>query len=82
VTVTLALRPAHASDAEPICLIYDQGIEDRVATLETELRTPAERREGMAARGPRHPVQPSGDLSRAGHARQRWVDTLIMEKLL
>jgi phosphinothricin acetyltransferase len=56
VTVTLALRPAHASDAEPICLIYNQGIEDRVATLETELRTPAERREWMAARVPRHPV--------------------------
>ena len=55
-TVTLALRPARASDAEPICLIYNQGIEDRVATLETELRTPAERREWMAARGPRHPV--------------------------
>jgi len=56
VAVTLALRPAHASDAESICLIYNQGIEDRVATLETELRTPAERREWMAARGPRHPV--------------------------
>ena len=55
-TATLALRPARASDAEPICLIYNQGIEDRVATLETELRTPAELREWMAARGPRHPV--------------------------
>ncbi len=55
-TVPLALRPAGASDADPICLIYNQGIEDRVATLETELRTPAERREWMAARGPRHPV--------------------------
>ena len=53
---TLTLRPARASDAEPICLIYNQGIEDRVATLETELRTPAERREWMAARGARHPV--------------------------
>jgi L-amino acid N-acyltransferase YncA len=56
VTPPLTLRPARASDAEPICLIYNQGIEDRVATLETELRTPAERREWMAARGPRHPV--------------------------
>ena len=50
------LRPARAGDAEAICLIYKQGIEDRVATLETELRTPEERREWMAARGPRHPV--------------------------
>ena len=54
--MTLALRPARAGDAEAICLIYNQGIEDRVATLETELRSPEERREWMAARGPRHPV--------------------------
>ncbi|HUO64029.1 MAG TPA: arsinothricin resistance N-acetyltransferase ArsN1 family A [Terriglobales bacterium] len=55
-TSALTLRPARAGDAEVICLIYNQGIEDRVATLETELRTPAERREWMAARGLRHPV--------------------------
>ncbi len=52
----IALRPATPADAEAICRIYNQGIEDRVATLETELRTPAERRAWLAARGPRHPV--------------------------
>lgn len=52
----IAIRPATASDAEAICLIYNQGIEDRVATLETDLRTPDERRQWLAARGPRHPV--------------------------
>jgi len=56
VTDALTLRPARESDAEAICLMYNQGIEDRVATLETELRTPEERREWLAARGPRHPV--------------------------
>jgi L-amino acid N-acyltransferase YncA len=56
VTSALDLRPARAGDAESICRIYNQGIEDRVATLETELRTPEERREWMAARGPRLPV--------------------------
>jgi len=56
VTVDVTLRPARAGDAEGACLIYNQGIEDRVATLETELRTPEERREWLAARGPRHPV--------------------------
>jgi phosphinothricin acetyltransferase len=56
VTTALALRPARAGDAEAVCLIYNQGIEDRVATLETELRTPEERREWLAARDPRHPV--------------------------
>ena len=34
------LRLASAADAEQICLIYNQGIEDRVATLEVELRSP------------------------------------------
>jgi len=52
----IALRPATAADAEAICLVYNQGIEDRIATLETELRTPEERRQWLAARGPRHPV--------------------------
>jgi phosphinothricin acetyltransferase len=53
---SLDVRPAAVDDAPAICRIYNQGIEDRIATLETELRTPAERREWMAARGPRHPV--------------------------
>ena len=54
-------RPAHggatldtaprADDAAAICTIYNQGIEDRIATLETELRTPDERRQWLAARG-------------------------------
>jgi phosphinothricin acetyltransferase len=52
----MTIRDAASSDAEAICRIYNQGIEDRVATLETDVRTPGERREWMAARGPRHPV--------------------------
>jgi L-amino acid N-acyltransferase YncA len=50
------VRPAVEADAPAICEIYNQGIEDRLATLETELRTPEERRQWLAARGPRHPV--------------------------
>ena len=50
------VRPATADDAAVICEIYNQGIEDRLATLETELRTPQERRQWLQARGPRHPV--------------------------
>ena len=49
-------RLATANDADAICRIYHQGIEDRVATLETELRTPDERRAWLAARDARHPV--------------------------
>ena len=52
----IVLRPATAADAAAVCRIYNQGIEDRLATLETELRTPDERRQWLAARGPRHPV--------------------------
>lgn len=52
----IKIRPATAADAEAIATIYNQGIEDRVATLETDLRTPNERRQWLAARGPRHPV--------------------------
>jgi L-amino acid N-acyltransferase YncA len=50
------LRPATPADAEAICRIYNQGIEDRLATLETALRTSEERRQWLASRGPRHPV--------------------------
>ncbi len=52
----LVIRDATAADAAEICRIYNQGIQDRVATLETEERTPAERRAWLEARGPRHPV--------------------------
>jgi L-amino acid N-acyltransferase YncA len=35
-------RPARASDAAAIAAIHNQGIEDRVATFETELRQPSD----------------------------------------
>ena len=50
------VRDATAADAAAIAAIYNQGIEDRVATLETELRSAEERAAWIAARGPRHPV--------------------------
>jgi L-amino acid N-acyltransferase YncA len=51
-----SVRLATSSDADAICRIYNQGIEDRVATLETELRTPDERRTWIAGKSSRHPV--------------------------
>ena len=50
------VRDATANDAAAIARIYNEGIEDRVATLETQLRSAEERAEWMATRGPRHPV--------------------------
>jgi L-amino acid N-acyltransferase YncA len=52
----IAVRFASLDDAPAICAIYNQGIEDRLATLETELRDPYERRLWLRSRGPRHPV--------------------------
>jgi phosphinothricin acetyltransferase len=54
--MTYRIRLAGPDDADAICRIYNQGIEDRVATLETELRTPDERRAWIAARDARHPI--------------------------
>ena len=52
----LRVRPAQVADVAAICEIYNQGIEDRVATLETRLRTPEDQRHWLASRGSRHPV--------------------------
>jgi phosphinothricin acetyltransferase len=52
----MLIRDAGPDDAAAIARVYNQGIEDRVATLETQLRSPEERAAWLAARGPRHPV--------------------------
>jgi len=50
-----SVRAARADDADAICAIYNEGIEDQ-GTLETERRTIDERRSWLAARDARHPV--------------------------
>ena len=52
----IVVRDATVEDAVAICRIYNEGIEDRLATLETELRDPRERTHWLESRGPRHPV--------------------------
>jgi L-amino acid N-acyltransferase YncA len=52
----LRIRDAVLTDAAAIATIYNQGIVDRIATLETQERTPEERLQWLATRGPRHPV--------------------------
>jgi len=47
------LRPATIHDAPAIARIYNHGIEDRIATFETRLRTAADVRSWF---GPTHPV--------------------------
>lgn len=52
----MKVRQAEAGDAAAIAHIYNQGIEERLATLETSPRSPEERRAWLANREARHPV--------------------------
>jgi L-amino acid N-acyltransferase YncA len=59
----MEIREATCEDATALARIYNQGIEDRSATLETQLRTPEERAEWLTIRGSRHPVLVAVDSS-------------------
>ncbi|HEV8672895.1 MAG TPA: GNAT family N-acetyltransferase [Methylomirabilota bacterium] len=50
------VRVATPADAAAIARIYNQGIEERVATFETEPRTPAEVAAQLADKGDRYPT--------------------------
>jgi phosphinothricin acetyltransferase len=52
----VTIRPANPADVPEITRIYNEGIRDRLATLETEERTPEERLAWLQARDQRHPV--------------------------
>ncbi len=52
----IEIRDANLDDAPAIARIYNQGIEDRTSTLETQLRTPEERAEWLVSHDARHPV--------------------------
>jgi len=54
--LAITMRDAVSDDATAVAVIYNQGIADRLATLETEERTVEERRHWLLSRGPRHPV--------------------------
>ena len=53
---SIRIRAAREEDSPALCTIYNQGIEDRLATLETDLRTPRERAQWLAGRSERTPV--------------------------
>jgi len=55
-TASVAIRPARSDDAPAICDIYNEGIEDGDATLETRLRTSDEQQAWLESRSERHPV--------------------------
>jgi phosphinothricin acetyltransferase len=53
---SIVIRSATSADARAIADIYNQGIEDRIATLETEKRSAEERSAWLASRTARTPV--------------------------
>jgi phosphinothricin acetyltransferase len=55
-TMTSTVRPAALDDDAAIARIYTEGIEDRVATFETEPRSPAQIRLLLEARQATHPA--------------------------
>lgn len=55
-TASVSVRPALSADAQAICDIYNEGIEDGDATLETRLRSVEEQRAWLESRSERHPV--------------------------
>ncbi len=50
------VRHAVEADAPTIAFIYNQGIEERIATFETQPRTPAQVVAQLAARGDQYPT--------------------------
>jgi L-amino acid N-acyltransferase YncA len=54
--MSLVARPARLDDAAAIARIYREGIEDRVATFETEPRSAEQVRALLVARLPIHPT--------------------------
>jgi L-amino acid N-acyltransferase YncA len=60
--VKLVTRPATPHDAEAMTRIYNQGIEDRVATFETQLRTVEQVRAWFGGRFPIVVVEEGGEV--------------------
>ena len=54
--MTIATRPATPDDAEAIARIHNQGIDDRIATFETQHKTTADRRAWIAGHDARYPI--------------------------
>jgi L-amino acid N-acyltransferase YncA len=64
VALPLKARSAELRDAPAIAEIYNQGIEDRTATFETEPRTPDAVEEQLEARAARYPALVVADRDR------------------
>jgi phosphinothricin acetyltransferase len=71
ITTGIRVRAARPDDAAAIARIYNQGIQARIATFESEERTPEERRAWLLGHDAHHPVLVAVD---AGDAVVGWAD--------
>src|SRR5579883_1197659 len=55
-TEPLKIRPARVDDAKEIARIYNQGVQDRIATFENSYVSPEERYLWLVARPEKYPV--------------------------
>ena len=67
----IRIRPALPGDVADIARIYNQGIRARIATFETEERTPEERRTWLLGHDAHHPVLVATDT---GERIVGWAD--------
>jgi L-amino acid N-acyltransferase YncA len=72
---SVSVRPARMDDAAAIAEIYNQGIRARIATFETEERTPEERRAWLAGHDARHPVVVATISERGAERVVGWAAT-------
>ncbi len=72
---SVTVRPAMPDDAAAIAEIYNQGIRARIATFETEERTPDERRAWLAGHDDRHPVVVATVTEDGGERVVGWAAT-------
>jgi hypothetical protein len=82
----IAVRPSTLDDLEPVRRIYNEGIEDRVATLDSGLKSSEEMAQWWSEHGGRFNVLVATDAERVigwerGRLEGRYVDVIAMERL-
>jgi L-amino acid N-acyltransferase YncA len=75
-------RSAMQEDAAAIAAIYNQGIEDRVATFETQMRSEDDVKSWFDTRHPVVVIEEVGILEKHGKLDGVWRDVIVVERLI
>ena len=84
----MTIRPATRDDAAAVARIYNEGIEDRLATFETRPRSAEEVGEWFTDNEPSRAVHVAAGFEEVGIQRRhgrldgRWKDCVLVERLL